>query len=105
LYKCKWEKYSSEIYDVKKRKIQFSNEIIAGGRTDIQEVFTDIVNIGIGGSDLGPMVVEALQFYKKPHECSFCFNIDGDHVNEVIKRIQKLTLLLLFLKHLPHKRR
>jgi glucose-6-phosphate isomerase len=32
---------------------------------DIQEVFTDIVNIGIGGSDLGPaMVVEALQFYK-----------------------------------------
>jgi glucose-6-phosphate isomerase len=38
---------------------------------DIQEVFTDIVNIG-GGSDLGPLVVEALQFYK-PHECSLCF--------------------------------
>jgi glucose-6-phosphate isomerase len=45
----------------KKDKI-FSNEIIAGERTDILKPFTD-VNIGIGGSDLGPaMVVEALQF-------------------------------------------
>jgi glucose-6-phosphate isomerase len=38
------------------------NEIIAGGRTYTGKSFTDIVNIGIGGSDLGPaMVVEALQ--------------------------------------------
>jgi glucose-6-phosphate isomerase len=55
-----------EIYDVKRKDKKFSNEIIAGERNGYTgKPFTDIVNIGIGGSDLGPaMVVEALQFYK-----------------------------------------
>jgi glucose-6-phosphate isomerase len=52
------------------------------------------------------MVVEALQFYKKSAECSFCFsNIDGDHVNEIIKKLNPETTLFLwlFLKHLPQE--
>jgi glucose-6-phosphate isomerase len=50
------------------------------------------------------MVVEALQFYKKTN-VHFVSNIDGDHVNEVIKKLNpETTLLLLFLKRLQHKR-
>jgi glucose-6-phosphate isomerase len=40
----------------------------------------------IGGSDLGPaMAVEALQFYKNNLNIHFVSNVDGDHVNEIIK--------------------
>jgi glucose-6-phosphate isomerase len=52
------------------------------------------------------MVVEALQFYKNHMNVHFVSNIDGDHVNEVIKKLNPETtlLLLLFLKRLQHKR-
>ena len=55
-----------EIFSVKNKMKNFSNEIISGERKGFSgKQFTDIVNIGIGGSDLGPaMIVEALQFYK-----------------------------------------
>ena len=55
-----------EINAVKKSMELFSNEVINGTRKGYTgKAFTDIVNIGIGGSDLGPaMVVEALQYYK-----------------------------------------
>ena len=46
----------------------------------------DVVNIGIGGSDLGPdMVTEALQFYKNHLNTHFVSNVDGDHVMETLK--------------------
>jgi glucose-6-phosphate isomerase len=86
-----------EVYDVKRKIQSFSNEIIAGGRTGYTgKSFTDIVNIGIGGSDLGPaMVVEALQFYKNHMNVHFVSNIDGDHVNEVIKKLNPETTLFV----------
>lgn len=75
----------------------FSNKIISGewkGYTG--KSITDIVNIGIGGSDLGPdMVVEALQFYKNHLTTHFVSNIDGDHVSEVIKRLNPETTLFV----------
>ena len=50
------------------------------------KTFTDVVNIGIGGSDLGPaMVVEALQFYKNHLTTHFVSNVDGDHVMKLLK--------------------
>ena len=59
---------------------------------------TDIVNIGIGGSDLGPqMVVEALQFYKNRLTTHFVSNIDGDHVSEVLKKIDPETTLFVIV--------
>ena len=59
---------------------------------------TDIVNIGIGGSDLGPqMVVEALQFYKTPLQIHFVSNIDGDHLFEVLKKINPETTLFILV--------
>jgi glucose-6-phosphate isomerase len=58
---------------------------------------TDIVNIGIGGSDLGPlMVTEALHPYRKQHICSsFVSNVDGTHIAETLKRLSPETTLFM----------
>ncbi|MEA3456161.1 MAG: glucose-6-phosphate isomerase, partial [Campylobacterota bacterium] len=58
---------------------------------------TDIVNIGIGGSDLGPvMVTEALRYYKLPDiESHFVSNVDGTHIAETLKRVNPETTLFL----------
>jgi len=59
---------------------------------------TDIVNIGIGGSDLGPdMVVESLKYYKNHLNVHFVSNIDGDHVQEVIKNLNPETTLFVIV--------
>ncbi len=88
-----------EITDVKNKIKSFSNEIINGSRKGYTgKQFTDVVNIGIGGSDLGPaMVVEALQFYKNQLELHFVSNVDGDHVNEVLKKINPETTLFVIV--------
>jgi len=82
------------------RKIRiFSNKVISGewkGYTG--KKITDVVNIGIGGSDLGPdMVVEALQFYKNHLNTHFVSNIDGDHVSEVLKKLNPETTLFVIV--------
>jgi len=88
-----------EIYEVKNKIKAFSNEVISGERKGYTgKPFTDIVNIGIGGSDLGPaMVVEALQFYKNHLNVHFVSNVDGDHVNEVIKNLNPETTLFVIV--------
>ncbi|TYP99692.1 glucose-6-phosphate isomerase [Tenacibaculum adriaticum] len=82
------------------RKIRaFSNKVTSGkwkGYTG--KPITDIVNIGIGGSDLGPdMIVEALQFYKNKLTTHFVSNIDGDHVSEILKKIDPETTLFVIV--------
>lgn len=59
--------------------------------------FTDIVNIGIGGSDLGPaMCAEALKPYaKKGLAVHFVSNVDGTHISEVLKKLSPKTTLFL----------
>jgi glucose-6-phosphate isomerase len=86
-----------EIYEVKNKMKNFSNEVISGIRKGYTgKPFTDVVNIGIGGSDLGPaMVVEALQFYKNHLNVHFVSNVDGDHVNEIIKKLNPETTLFV----------
>lgn len=88
-----------EIVQVKNKIKQFSNEIISGERKGFTgKPFTDVVNIGIGGSDLGPaMVVEALKFYKNHLNLHFVSNVDGDHVNEIIKNLNPETTLFLIV--------
>lgn len=57
---------------------------------------TDIVNIGIGGSDLGPlMATEALKPYAGPLKVHFVSNIDGTHLAETLKRVDPETTLFL----------
>jgi glucose-6-phosphate isomerase len=89
----------TEINKVKAKIEGFSNDIISGikkGATG--KAFTDIVNIGIGGSDLGPaMIVDGLQFYKNHLNTHFVSNVDGDHVNEVIKKLNPETTLFVIV--------
>ena len=88
-----------EVFDVKNKIKAFTNEIVNGVRKGYTgKAFTDIVNIGIGGSDLGPaMVVEALQFYKNHLNVHFVSNVDGDHVNEIIKKLNPETTLFVIV--------
>ena len=88
-----------EVYKVKKDIQSFTNEIVEGSRKGFtNKAFTDVVNIGIGGSDLGPaMVVEALQYYKNHLNVHFVSNVDGDHVNEVLKKLNPETTLFVIV--------
>ena len=88
-----------EVFEVKKKIKDFTNDIISGDRKGYtNKPFTDIVNIGIGGSDLGPaMVVDALQYYKNQLTTHFVSNVDGDHVNEVIKKLNPETTLFVIV--------
>ena len=88
-----------EIFEVKKKIKNFTNEIISGTRKGFTgKPFIDIVNIGIGGSDLGPaMVEEALRFYKNHLNLHFVSNVDGDHVNEIIKKLNPETTLFVIV--------
>ena len=89
----------SDVYKVKKKMKVFVQEIISGKQKGFtNKPFTDIVNIGIGGSDLGPaMVVEALQFYKNYLNVHFVSNVDGDHVQEILKKINPETTLFVIV--------
>ncbi|WP_446470592.1 glucose-6-phosphate isomerase [Xenorhabdus stockiae] len=75
----------------------FSERIIGGewkGYTG--KAITDVVNIGIGGSDLGPyMVTEALKAYKNHLNMHFVSNVDGTHIAETLKSLDPETTLFL----------
>ena len=88
-----------EIYQVKQKIKAFTSQIVDGrSKGYIDTPFTDIVNIGIGGSDLGPaMVVDALQFYKNHLTTHFVSNVDGDHVNEIFKKLNPETTLFVIV--------
>ncbi|MBE9585580.1 glucose-6-phosphate isomerase [Mucilaginibacter sp. JRF] len=76
---------------------EFSNAVISGewkGYTG--KPITDVVNIGIGGSDLGPvMVTEALKAYKNHLNLHFVSNVDGTHIAETLKTVNPETTLFL----------
>lgn len=75
----------------------FSEEVIHGKKVGYRGLpFTDVVNIGIGGSDLGPMMVtEALKAYKNHLHMHFVSNIDGTHISETLKGLNPDTTLFL----------
>lgn len=88
-----------EVYEAKNKIREFSTEVINGvlkGHTGL--AFTDIVNIGIGGSDLGPvMVTESLKFYKNHLNLHYISNVDGDHVHETLQNLNPETTLFLIV--------
>ena len=58
--------------------------------------FTDVVNIGIGGSDLGPvMAVESLKPYADGPKCHFVSNVDGAHINDILIGLNPATTLII----------
>ncbi|HAH6181279.1 TPA: glucose-6-phosphate isomerase [Escherichia coli] len=86
-----------EVNAVLEKMKTFSEAIISGewkGYTG--KAITDVVNIGIGGSDLGPyMVTEALRPYKNHLNMHFVSNVDGTHIAEVLKKVNPETTLFL----------
>lgn len=77
---------------------EFSEKIISGEWKGYSgKAITDIVNIGIGGSDLGPlMVTEALKPYKKENiNLHFVSNVDGTHIAETLKAVNPETTLFI----------
>lgn len=77
----------------------FTDHVVSGGfKGYTGKAITDVVNIGIGGSDLGPrMVVESLQYYKNHLNTHFVSNIDGDHVTEILKGLSPETTLFVIV--------
>lgn len=86
-----------EVRKVKEKIKSFSEAVISGKMKGFTgKAFTDIVNIGIGGSDLGPaMVTKALAYYKNHLKVHFVSNVDGDHVHEVLKELNPETTLFI----------
>ena len=86
-----------EVNAVLEKMKTFSEAIISGewkGYTG--KAITDVVNIGIGGSDLGPyMVTQALRPYKNHLNMHFVSNVDGTHIAEVLKKVNPETTLFL----------
>jgi len=75
----------------------FSEAVISGEWKGYSgKEMTDVVNIGIGGSDLGPvMVTEALKPYKTRLNVHFVSNVDGTHIAEVLRQVNAETTLFL----------
>ncbi len=75
----------------------FSDRLLSGAwKGHSGKAITDIVNIGIGGSDLGPlMVTEALRPYHKNIRPHFVSNVDGTHLAETLKLVNAETTLFI----------
>jgi len=87
-----------EVNAVLEKMKGFSHKVISGEwRGFTQKRITDIVNIGIGGSDLGPvMVTECLKPYAKGGlSVHFVSNIDGTHITETLKGLHPETTLFM----------
>lgn len=81
-----------------REKIKVFSEAVRSGKFKgyTSKKITDVVNIGIGGSDLGPcMVTEALKFYSDGPKLHFVSNVDGTHIAETLKDLDHETTLFL----------
>ncbi len=91
-----------DVHHVLNRIRQFTEAIQSGNKRSFTgERFTDIVNIGIGGSDLGPvMVTEALKPYHAPDmHVHFVSNVDPSHIHQVLQKINiRRTLFIVASK-------
>lgn len=86
-----------KIRAVQERMKTFSEDVISGKQSGLTgKPFTDVVSIGIGGSDLGPvMVTEALKAYKNHLHIHFVSNVDGSQIAETLQSLPAETTLFL----------
>ncbi|NEV94163.1 glucose-6-phosphate isomerase [Psychroflexus sp. YR1-1] len=89
----------ADVQSVLAKMKTFADQVNSGERTSYAgKKFTDVVNIGIGGSDLGPqMIVDALAYYQEDIKPHFISNVDGDHVLETLKHLNPETTLFLIV--------
>ncbi|MDV7696446.1 glucose-6-phosphate isomerase [Chryseobacterium soli] len=91
------ENIKPQIKNVLNHMKSFSEKIISGAHKGFSgKEITDVVNIGIGGSDLGPvMVCSALKHFKTRLDVHFVSNVDGNHIAEVVKNLNPETTLFI----------
>lgn len=74
----------------------FANAVRSGGYVGQGGQITDVVNIGIGGSDLGPaMATLALAPFHDGPKCHYVSNVDGAHIHDVLKGLNPETTLVI----------
>ncbi|AJE47242.1 glucose-6-phosphate isomerase [Celeribacter indicus] len=85
------------VRDTLARMEAFADRLRRGEATGVSGApFEDVVNIGIGGSDLGPvMAYEALKPYVDGPRCHFVSNVDGAHVHDVLAGLDPRTTLVI----------
>jgi|JI10StandDraft_1071094.scaffolds.fasta_scaffold17715_8 glucose-6-phosphate isomerase len=85
--------FSTDVHEVLDRMLAYAEQVRDVGRSGI----TDVVNIGIGGSDLGPqMAVPALDAYSHPGlRLHFVSNVDGHDITPVLRRLKPETTLFI----------
>ncbi len=88
---------NSSVWAVLEQMQDFSDLIISGNWKGYSgKTIKNIVNIGIGGSDLGPqMVYEALKPYHNHLQCHFVSNVDGAHISETLKNLDPAQTLFI----------
>lgn len=87
------------VNQVLKQMRRFTEAVRSGAwKGSTGKVMTDIVNIGIGGSDLGPlMVTEALKPYGKGLNVHFVSNVDGTHIVETLRKLDPETTMFIIV--------
>lgn len=86
-----------DVHAVLSAMAAFSEAIRAGDLTSSTDAaFTDVVNIGIGGSDLGPvMTTLALAPYHDGPELHYVSNVDGAHIADTLEKLDPATTLVI----------
>src|SRR5690606_6520639 len=86
-----------DVHDVLDHMADFAQRIRSGGILGATgRTFTDVVNIGIGGSDLGPaMVTAALRPYHDGPRVHFVSNVDGAHIADTTRDLDPETTLVI----------
>ncbi len=84
------------VRDTRARMAAFAGAVRSGVYGGAGGAFTDVVNIGIGGSDLGPaMAVQALVPYGDGPRCHFVSNVDGAHIADTLAGLDPATTLVI----------
>jgi len=90
------ENVMPKIFDTIEKMRVFTKSIQEGEVNGLGGPITDVVKIGIGGSDLGPlMATSALAAYHSGPECHFVSNVDGAQIHDILKKLNPKTTLII----------
>ena len=96
IYRAEGKNVVPEVQAMLSRMTDFSNGIRSGAISGMGGKFTDVVNIGIGGSDLGPaMATRAMRVYHDGPRLHFVSNVDGAHLRDTLAGLQARSTLFL----------
>ena len=85
-----------QVLATRMRMLEFAEAVRSGAVHGQGGAYTDVVNIGIGGSDLGPaMACLALKPYAQGPRCHFVSNVDGAHITDILEDLDPRTTLVI----------